>query len=395
MTGVLDMSSDLLTTAADLWPGSDVVPAGAPGDGRPVRVTFAVVQRRGDPVALVPVDPAPAAGAALRRFSSASTWWGATSRVVASTAVGLVPGLLRDRVEVRGGDPGLAAHLSEVLGRPITFSVTIGTARVNRKPVLQLFDERGACCGFAKVGWSPSTNLDVAAEGRALTTLGAELFRYVVPPTLIARTTWQDRPVIVIEALEPSVPRPGRRSWDPPIAAMDELCSRFAGAPVALTASAWWSREWQVAGALGDPVDRSRLGRAMDRVALLAGDRPLTFGAWHGDWTPWNMAVDGQRVLLWDWERFEAGVPAGLDELHYAVNALTAGGPATAEAICGALATAAGSELRPGDPARLRSLLYLVAILGRYLRLSGVTGGEHIAPRAAQTLLALERLCDG
>lgn len=394
MSAVLDVTTDLLSTTAALWPGADVVRADSAADGRPVRARYAVVQRHGEPVALVPVEPSAAAGAALRRISSASSWWAATSRVAAGAAVRVLPALLRDRVEVRGGEPGLAAHLGDLLGHPVTFSVTIGTARVNRKPVLQLFDATGACCGFAKVGWSPSTCLDVAAEGRALATVGSEHFQHVVPPALLARTSWQDRPVIIIEALQPSVPRPGRRAWDPPVEAMDELCARFAGTPAPLDSSAWWAREWQVAGAIGDAVTRGRLGRAMDRVVGRAGGRPLSWGAWHGDWTPWNMAVDGQRVLLWDWERFETDVPAGLDELHYAVNALTTGGPATPDAICRALAAASGGELRPGTVAHLRSALYLVAVLGRYLRLCDVTGGEHIAPRAAQTLIALERLCE-
>jgi len=392
MTGVLDTSGDLVATAAELWPGSDVVPAGTPADGRPVRARYALLNRGGAPIALVPVEPGGAAGAALRRISSASSWWSATARSVASTAVSTVPALLRDRVEVRGGEPGLAAHLSMLLGRPVTFSVTIGTARVNRKPVLQLFDADGSCCGFAKVGWTPSTCADVVAEGEALDRVGAESFEQLVVPRLLARSTWEDRPVVVAEALEPRVPRPGRRAWVPPVAAMDELCSRFLTAPQALEDSPWWSRQWQVAGTLGDAVTRGRLGRAMEELAALAGDRLLPWGAWHGDWTPWNMAVDRGRVLLWDWERFETGVPAGLDPLHYSVNAITTGGAVTPDTICGALATGTGAELRPGSHAHLRAALYLVAVVCRYLRLTDVAGGEHIAPRAAQTLLALERL---
>lgn len=395
MTGVLDVSSDLLSTAAELWPGADVVPADTPSDGRPVRARYAVVQRHGDPVALVPVEPGAAAGAALRRISSASSWWGAASRVAASAAVSALPRLLRERVEVRGGEPGLAGHLSAVLGHPVTFSVSIGTARVNRKPVLQLFDPDGVCRGFAKVGWSSATCAGVAAEGRALAILGTEEFRHLVPPALLARSDWRGRPVIVVEALSPSVPRPGRRAWDPPLTAMDELCTRFADVPAPLGSSTWWGRQWELAGAIGDEITRSRLGRAMDRTELLAGTRDLTWGAWHGDWTPWNMAMAGPRVLLWDWERFETGVPTGLDRLHYAVNALTSGSPVTPESICVALATASGGELRPGTTAHLRGLLYLVAVLGRYLRLRDGAGGEHIAPRATQALIALERLSEG
>ena len=45
--------------------------------------------------------------------------------------------------------------------------------------------------------------------------------------------------------------------------------------------------------------------------------RRLAFGAWHGDWTPWNMASTAGGLLVWDWERFATGVPVGFDALHY------------------------------------------------------------------------------
>lgn len=389
------MSTELLATAADLWPGAEVVPADTAADGRPVRARYAVLQRGRVPTVLVPVDPPAAAAASLRRISSASSFWSATSRVAAGAAVGAVPALLRNRVEVRGGEPGLADHLASVLGRPVSFSISIGTARVNRKPVLQVFDEEGRCLAFAKVGWSPHTCADVAAEGRALATVGTRSFRHLVPPALLARTWWQDRPVVVVEPLQPSVWHRPRRPERAPLEAMDELSSRFACPAATLAETDWWHRQWRVAGALDDAVTRGRLGRAMEKVAAVAGDRTLAWGAWHGDWTPWNMALDRRGVLLWDWERFEIGVPAGIDAIHYVVNVVNAGVPSSPEAVLRALVAAAGGELRPGSDACVRSLLYLVAILSRYLRLSTAAGGEHIAPRAAQTLIALERLCEG
>ena len=175
---------------------------------------------------------------------------------------------------------------------------------------------------------------------------------------------------------------------------MEELRSSFAAPPAPLAESRWWRRQWQAAGALTDPVVRGRLGRAMEHVAAITGGRDLSWGAWHGDWTPWNMALAGDRVLLWDWERFETGVPAGLDPLHYVVNALNPGGASTPEAILWALTFAAHPDRSLGGEPHVHSLLYLVAILTRYLGLADVPGGEHIAPRARHMLLALERLTE-
>ncbi|TQK73057.1 hypothetical protein FBY23_4881 [Nocardioides sp. SLBN-35] len=386
------VTSELLETVAELWPGADVVPAGTAGDGRPVRARYALLSRGEDPTVLVPVESATAAGASLRRFSTASSWWETTTRVAAGAAVRAVPGLLRQRVEIRGGHDGLAEHLSEVLGTRVSFSISIGTARVNRKPVLQVFDEDGRCRAFAKVGWSENTCADVTAEGRALATVTALSYEHVVPPPLLARTSWAGRPVLVIGPLQPSPWRRHRRSWTPPEEAMTELASSFASTDGRLADSAWWHRQWEATGALTDPVLRGRFGRAMERVDSIVGRRELSWGAWHGDWTPWNMAIAGDAVLLWDWERFETGVPMGLDPLHYVVNSFNAGVPTSPEGVLRALCFASYRDRSLGGEPHVTSLLYLVAILTRYLRLVEVPGGEHISPRAMQTLIALERL---
>lgn len=387
------MNADLIDAAAELWPGAEVVAAGTTCDARPVRARYAVVSRGRTPTVLVPMESSTAAGASLRRVSAASSWWDSTSRAAASAAVRVAPGLLRNRVEIRGGEAGLGDHLSAVLGTPVTFSITIGTARVNRKPVLQVFDEQGECRAFVKVGWSPNTCVDVAAEGRALALVTCHDYRYVVPPALLARTSWQGRPVLVTAPLAPSAWARHHRPGAPPEAAMDELALRFGSRIGRLADSAWWHRQWEVVGELPGPVERGRFGRALEQVAHVCGRRPLRWGAWHGDWTPWNMAHSGEEVLLWDWERFEMDVPLGLDRVHYFVQAFP-GGPSSAEGTLRALARAAYPDHGFGGAPHLQSLLYLVAILTRYLRLAGGPGGEHISRRAAQTLLALERLSD-
>ena len=43
----------------------------------------------------------------------------------------------------------------------------------------------------------------------------------------------------------------------------------------------------------------------------------MAFGAWHGDFTPWNMALGARNdTYVWDWER-AAAAPVGLDLLHF------------------------------------------------------------------------------
>ena len=64
-------------------------------------------------------------------------------------------------------------------------------------------------------------------------------------------------------------------------------------------------------------ADRAALDAELTELARQHGQRELALGAWHGDWTPWNMACTSGGLLLWDWERFAGGVPVGFDALHY------------------------------------------------------------------------------
>jgi hypothetical protein len=55
----------------------------------------------------------------------------------------------------------------------------------------------------------------------------------------------------------------------------------------------------------------------LDRLLAGFGTARWLFGAWHGDWVPWNIAVTDDGVYAWDWEHFGLDAAAGLDVLHW------------------------------------------------------------------------------
>jgi hypothetical protein len=57
----------------------------------------------------------------------------------------------------------------------------------------------------------------------------------------------------------------------------------------------------------------SRVSGVLERV----GDRSVAWGTSHGDWGPWNMSRSPSGMYVWDWERTSAGVPIGIDVLHF------------------------------------------------------------------------------
>jgi hypothetical protein len=97
----------------------------------------------------------------------------------------------------------------------------------------------------------------------------------------------------------------------------------------------------------------------------------LTFGAWHGDWSPWNMASTASGLLVWDWERFASGVPLGFDALHYWLQSEV--GPQHRDPLAAATDCFehAAALLAPFgiDPARARltAALYVADVASRYL----------------------------
>ena len=133
---------------------------------------------------------------------------------------------------------------------------------------------------------------------------------------------------------------------------------------------------------------------ATSRVLELAAGRSWTIGAWHGDWTSWNMAWRGDVLQVWDWERFETGVPAGLDLYHFVVNDMVQRKGLDVATIHAALVEVGG---RPDDQRARASVLggvYLLTVAGRYLDAAHGERGDAIRDRASTTLEALIRWLD-
>src|SRR5690606_8446290 len=113
---------------------------------------------------------------------------------------------------------------------------------------------------------------------------------------------------------------------------------------------------------------RDRFGEVVESTGKAHGDLPLDFGAWHGDWTPWNMAWHRGVLRLWDWERFARGVPNGFDLLHYRLQEAmrAASGPPYASWPSAAVAVLEPFGLR-GAVAEATVRLYLLELCRRYL----------------------------
>ncbi len=392
MSALSETGDVLVRTVSTLWPEAEAEVARTRRRDPSAVAEYAVVPGLRAPRLLVPLAGAPTVSRAVRRYSAAATRaeiWSRTTLAAALRATG--PATFADRVRVHGTDAGsLAAALAEVIGEPVTFSVGIGSARVNRKPVLQLFGLDGRPRGFAKVGDSPRARSDVVAEARALRLLAERAWYSFTPPALLGQIGWRGRIVLVMGDLHyDRAQRPEDRRG-PPLTAMTELTEAYAGPPRELEELSWTRRQRRIADHLEDARARRRMIAALDATVEAAAGRLWPIGAWHGDWTPWNMARWRGRLQVWDWERFEVGVPQGLDRLHYLVNVATRREGASAGSVQRAL-LAAGDG---GPESHLLGAAYLIAVAGRYLPLAEGPGGQHIADRARRFLDVLGRWTD-
>ena len=372
---------EYLDTTRSLWPSGPAPELRRSRSGGAGRVEMIVLPNRATPRLLVPAGSPRAAAGAMLRFSAALTPGDTAKRVAVAASLRLgARRLYPDRITVADDRESLGAHLaSTVFGHDVELSLGLGTARANRKPVLQAFDPRGRSVAFVKLGINDRSKADVGGEAAALRRL-AEVGSLdgMEVPTLLHDGHWGETRVVVMSALNTSMWQRPSKDPHPPTRAMQVLHDAFHEGRIPLVESPVWQRLLLAATAVTDPEAQSRLTSALERLADLAGGRPLPIGAWHGDWTPWNMARRRRRVQLWDWERFETGVPHGLDVCHYGVNTITRRDGIKPSSVRTGLSSVGFTHASIDDERAVVAGTYLATIASRYLLSSQLEHGERI-----------------
>jgi hypothetical protein len=349
-------------------------PAPCSTDGGPGEkvAEYLVVPDARRPRLLVPSVSRKVAAAAVRRYAEPQSRSARLKRdaVVAALRTGASSVLLRDRIRVTGPiSESIDGYLRTALDRDLAVSIHIGPARANRKPVLQLISPDGETFGFGKIGTGPLTQRLVRAETNALVALGKSGLTKLTVPTVLHAGQWRGLQVLIQSALPVWLPRatltPRRLT-----AAMLDIAGCCGFSTGTLAGSAYWHELRGRLAAVQDRPEGVQLLSAAELLTTHAGRTTLRYGAWHGDWAPWNMANLADALLVWDWERFATGVPVGFDAVHHDLQRRI---QSTGDAAGAVEATVrqAGELLAPFgvDPGarELTALLYLVDLAARYL----------------------------
>ncbi len=364
----------LWETLRTLWPP----PARITRCGRSARPSatatdFLVFPNERHAALLVPRRPRRTAAAALRHYkASASARDRLRFRLAALAAGTAVAEVLPDRIRIEPGPSGtgadIADYLSAALRAETVVSLYVGSPRANRKPVLQALTPDGEVLGFVKVGVNPLTHELVRNEAASLTFLASVPLAHLQPPRLLYHGQWRGREVLVQQAFPAS--RPARNH-----AELNSAMAEVAGLRGLTRLPAARSPYWQGLRSRLRVLARDELAdpllHVLGRLEAAQGAANVTFGSWHGDWTPWNMTMSGGRALVWDWERFETGVPVGYDAVHYWLQgAIIRAGVSPVTAAEAALRRApemlAPLGVEPGS-ASLVAAMYLVEIAARYV----------------------------
>ena len=355
---------------AALWADDVDVAFKVDGSGR---LPYVANPSRERPELLVPTRSGRVAATVARRTSDARSFRERAVNLVVE--VGARAGLLtvvggRRRVDLELGtgsdDPerSVPALVAEVLGlSDLSYAVTIGKDRYNRKPVLAVFDESGGLCAFVKVGVDTVTDRNVANEATWLERIADRPGAGFRAPVVRWSGVWSGHRVLVMSVLEPGRTRRRRVIDAPPPGLVDAVAELGHGRRVRVGETA------TIADA--HALDDERLDAARQRVLERRGDEMVVVGAWHGDLTPWNMATRSRHApLVWDWEAAADDRAVGLDLLHSTVMVPTHLRGVTPHAALGRITADAVADHQPDAGSRAATVdLYLFEVARRDLEI--------------------------
>ncbi|WP_020576109.1 phosphotransferase [Actinopolymorpha alba] len=379
-----------------------------PDEERAVLREFLILPHPRQPRLALPTHTPAVAAEALRRYSQGLSFVERAVRSVLSACVRqpagtqllarMMPYRLRVTVPHGAAVDSLETHLGRILGEDVVVSIGVGPPRANRKPVLQVLTPDGTTLAFVKVGTSPSTTALVRGESEALrdywsatsATSETPAASRLKVPRVLHHGRWRDLEILVLSPVRPS--SGGRQRRTIPTGAMHELAVRLGTSRHPLAVSPAWRAARAAVGSLQDSARAAAFARIVAEAEARYGDRCVTVGTWHGDWTPWNMAWDGDRVLLWDFERFATGVPLGFDLAHYRLHTvLRARGERVAERLV-RQRWDGGSDLLGGNHPTAVMVSYLVELARRYVLACDLVEGAPLHARTAWLLRLLDDL---
>lgn len=233
--------------------------------------------------------------------------------LAAGLRAGIAQPFLRDKCSL---DALLQEHLRQVLGcSGLTCAVSTGTPNRSQKPVLQLMDEGGHILGYAKIGWNERTIGLVRNEASVLDSLRNRAFTTTVVPRILHAGTWRQLYILVQSAPGGRVRRAPSRLDYRHIRFLCEL--QRTCAPVLPPPSL--SGQLDALAQMGFHYYVHLLESGLRAASRELAGEVLPAGFGHGDFAPWNIRLEDDRLLVLDWEYGGPGRPLLWDLFHFVI----------------------------------------------------------------------------
>jgi len=301
----------------------------------------------------------------------------------AALRTGLAQPLLRTKIDIgvrsaatpeqRAADL-LTEHLSTMCAAahqgaaPLVVAIGGGDGPY-RKPVLQVFSAAGTPLGFVKVGWNDWTRDGVRREAAALRACETRPLRFDVPK-LLGLSGWHGLDLLATAPLPDQVRGARLAAPLPDASILREISQLSVGVTGPLADSTWWHGiRSRIRQNVTDHRSREVLERMAGQLEAGYGGVPLEYGFCHGDFVPWNLALLGERLYVWDWENSELQAPLGFDAVHYHFQVAFVGrGVPLGEATALAARSARPVLRELGVPAAHCGLLAVLHLVELFLR---------------------------
>lgn len=198
----------------------------------------------------------------------------------------------------------------------VTVAISLGTPGLHRKPVLRVMASDGRPLAYIKVGWNARTASLVESEYLALRSLHALAPRTFMLPEVLRRHSWNGLELLFLSASPSRLCYDGTTLKPMHISILQELAS-IERAMIKLGDSQYWRDLCARSSVIEHPYWRHAIAGLFSDIEQRLGNVPIPMHRRHGDFTPWNLVCQGDRMMLFDWEYSLAESPAGWDFFHF------------------------------------------------------------------------------
>lgn len=216
------------------------------------------------------------------------------------------------------GEPPIAKFFGS---QPLSYAFFTGTDCPHRKIAVQVMNYRGRIEGYAKLTRSPQVRellLHEAATLKKVNSLGLQTAH--VPKVLFAGDL-DNSTLLVTDTLKTARTPTTRRFTAAHRALIQELAQKTAEVqPVHVVDIA---KDFRARYGRIRPQLETKWRRLLNNAISKLETQPtlkMNASLSHGDFTPWNTFVEGDRLYVFDWEYAEQARPVGTDIIHFVMN---------------------------------------------------------------------------